>query len=234
MSTCGGCRRASASTGCCKGCLVLASALMMSRRWRMHAVGATDVSSDVLPGIDGRWNREWLRVRGPPRTPRGTTLKRSTFSEEQIAYAPRRAERGNPVCAVRWQIEVSAGAFYVWKQCHAHLSVREPRRLRQHEEDAHAGCSKRSMSRGRAPVARSASPGWRGIGRVEPRTRACSGGARIATTLPIEPVSVSAPASPRVPSSLHARRRLPVCDWRSDGERSGRDVPATGRLHRNI
>lgn len=176
----------------------------------MHAVSATDVSSEVLPAIDGRLRRERLRIRGAPRSQRATTLTRSRFSEERIAHAPRLAERKDPMCAVRWQIEVSAGAFYVWKQCHAHLSVREPRRLRQHEEDAHAGCSKRSMSRGRAPVARSASPGWRGIGRVEPRTGACSGGACIATTLPIEPVSVSAPASPRVPSSLHARRRLPV------------------------
>ena len=62
-------------------------------------------------------------------------MKRSKFSEEQIAYALRQAESGTPVGDVCRQIGVSEATFYQWKKKFAHLSVSELRRLRQLEDE---------------------------------------------------------------------------------------------------
>jgi len=62
-------------------------------------------------------------------------MKRSKFSEEQIAFALRQAESGTPVGDVCRQLGVSEATFYVWKQRYAHLGVSELRRLRQLEEE---------------------------------------------------------------------------------------------------
>lgn len=62
-------------------------------------------------------------------------MKRSKFSEEQIAYALRQAESGTPVRDVCRQLGVSEATFYVWKKRYAHLGVSELRRLRQLEEE---------------------------------------------------------------------------------------------------
>jgi putative transposase len=62
-------------------------------------------------------------------------MKRSKFSEEQIAYAMRQAESGTPVSDVCRQLGVSEATFYVWKKKYAHLGVSELRRLRQLEEE---------------------------------------------------------------------------------------------------
>ena len=62
-------------------------------------------------------------------------MKRSTFSEEQIAFALRQAESGTPVGDVCRQLGVSEATFYVWKKRYAHLGVSELRRLRQLEEE---------------------------------------------------------------------------------------------------
>lgn len=43
-------------------------------------------------------------------------MKRSRFSEEQIAYAPRLAESGTPVVDVCRQIGVSEATYYTWKK----------------------------------------------------------------------------------------------------------------------
>lgn len=61
-------------------------------------------------------------------------MKRSKFSEEQIAYALRQAESGTPVGDVYRQLGVSEATFYVWKKKFAHLGVSELRRLRQLED----------------------------------------------------------------------------------------------------
>lgn len=58
-------------------------------------------------------------------------MKRSKFSEEQIAYALRQAESGTPVGDVCRQIGVSEATFYQWKKKFAHLGVSELRCLRQ-------------------------------------------------------------------------------------------------------
>ena len=62
-------------------------------------------------------------------------MKRSKFSEEQIAYAPRQVEAGTPASDVCRQLGVSEATFYAWKKKYAHLGVSELRRLRQIEDE---------------------------------------------------------------------------------------------------
>ena len=62
-------------------------------------------------------------------------MKRSKFTEEQIAYALRQVESGTPVSDVCRQLGVSEATFYIWKKKYAHLGVSELRRLRQLEEE---------------------------------------------------------------------------------------------------
>jgi putative transposase len=62
-------------------------------------------------------------------------MKRSKFSEEQVAYALRQAESGAPVRDVCRQLGVSEATFYAWKKKYAHLGVSELRRLRQLEDE---------------------------------------------------------------------------------------------------
>ena len=62
-------------------------------------------------------------------------MKRSKFSEEQVAYALRQAESGTPVGDVCRQLGVSEATFYAWKKKYAHLGVSELRQLRSLEEE---------------------------------------------------------------------------------------------------
>lgn len=67
--------------------------------------------------------------------PGGAELKRSKFSEEQIAYVLRQVEGDTPVADVCRQIGVSEATFYVWTKQYAHLGVAEVRRMRQLEDE---------------------------------------------------------------------------------------------------
>jgi putative transposase len=62
-------------------------------------------------------------------------MKRSKFSEDQVAYALRQAEAGTPVGDVCRQLGVSEATFYAWKKKYAHLGVSELRRLGQLEDE---------------------------------------------------------------------------------------------------
>ena len=62
-------------------------------------------------------------------------MKRSKFTEEQIAYALRQVESGTPPADVCRQLGVSEATFYAWKKKYAHLGVSELRRLRSLEEE---------------------------------------------------------------------------------------------------
>ena len=62
-------------------------------------------------------------------------MKRSRFSEVQVAYALGQTESGTPVGDVCRQLGVSEATFYVWKKRYGHLGVNEVRRVRQLEEE---------------------------------------------------------------------------------------------------
>jgi putative transposase len=62
-------------------------------------------------------------------------MKRSKFSEEQVAYALRQAEAGTAVADVCRQLGISEATFYVWKKRFGHLGVNEIRRTRQLEDE---------------------------------------------------------------------------------------------------
>jgi len=62
-------------------------------------------------------------------------MKRSKYTEEQVAYALRQVEAGTPVGDVCRQVGVSEATFYVWKKKYAQLGVSEVRKMRQLEEE---------------------------------------------------------------------------------------------------
>jgi putative transposase len=65
-------------------------------------------------------------------------MKKSRFSEEQIAYALRQAEAGIKVPEICRQLGISQATFYGWKSKFGGMGISELRRLRQLEqENAH-------------------------------------------------------------------------------------------------
>jgi putative transposase len=62
-------------------------------------------------------------------------MKRTRYTEEQIAYALRQAELGTPVVEVVRKMGVSEQRFYRWKKQYAGMGVGEIRRLKQLEEE---------------------------------------------------------------------------------------------------
>jgi putative transposase len=62
-------------------------------------------------------------------------MKRSKFTEEQIAFALRQAGTGKPVAEVIRKMGITEQTFYRWKRKFGGLGVSELRRLRQLEEE---------------------------------------------------------------------------------------------------
>jgi len=62
-------------------------------------------------------------------------VKRSKYTEEQIAFALKQAELGTPVPEVCRKMGVSEATFYNWKKKFGGLGPSELRRLRQLEEE---------------------------------------------------------------------------------------------------
>jgi putative transposase len=62
-------------------------------------------------------------------------MKKSKFTEEQIAYALRQVESGTPVLDVCRKLGVSEQTFYRWKKKYEGMGVAELRRLRQLEDE---------------------------------------------------------------------------------------------------
>lgn len=62
-------------------------------------------------------------------------MKKSKFTEEQIAFSLRQAESGTTVAEVCRKMGVSEATFYNWKKKYGGLGVTELRRLKQLEEE---------------------------------------------------------------------------------------------------
>jgi len=62
-------------------------------------------------------------------------VKRSRFTEEQIAFALKQQELGTPVEEICRKIGVSQATFFNWKKRFAGLGPSELQRLRQLEEE---------------------------------------------------------------------------------------------------
>jgi putative transposase len=62
-------------------------------------------------------------------------MKKSRFTEEQIAFALRLADSGTPVADVCRQVGISEATFYIWKKKYAALGVAELRRLKVLEDE---------------------------------------------------------------------------------------------------
>jgi putative transposase len=62
-------------------------------------------------------------------------MKKTRFTEEQIAFALRQAEQGTAVEEITRQLGVGEATFYRWKKKFAGMGVAEVRRLKQLEEE---------------------------------------------------------------------------------------------------
>jgi putative transposase len=62
-------------------------------------------------------------------------MKKSRYTEDQIAFALRQADSGTPVVDVCRQMGISEATFYVWKKKYANLGVTELRKLKQLEDE---------------------------------------------------------------------------------------------------
>ena len=64
-------------------------------------------------------------------------MKKTKFTEEQIAFALRQAETGTRAVEVCRKIGISEATFYNWKRKYGGLGISELRRLKQLEEENH-------------------------------------------------------------------------------------------------
>lgn len=62
-------------------------------------------------------------------------MKKSKFTEQQIAFALKQAELGTPVEEVCRKMGISDATFYNWKKKYGGLGPSELRRLKQLEEE---------------------------------------------------------------------------------------------------
>ena len=62
-------------------------------------------------------------------------MKKSRYTDEQIAFALRQAETGTPVQEVIRKMGISEATFYNWKKLYSGLGPSEVRRLKQLEEE---------------------------------------------------------------------------------------------------
>ena len=62
-------------------------------------------------------------------------MKKTRFTEEQIAFALRQAETGTRISEVCRKMGIADATFYNWKKKYGGLGIREVRRLKQLEEE---------------------------------------------------------------------------------------------------
>jgi putative transposase len=62
-------------------------------------------------------------------------MKKSRYSEAQIATALRQVDAGAPVVEVTRALGVSEQTYYLWRKKYGQMAIAEIRRLRQLEEE---------------------------------------------------------------------------------------------------
>lgn len=62
-------------------------------------------------------------------------MKRSKFSEAQVAYALRQHDAGTPATDLCRQLGICEATFYAWRKKYAHMGIAELRELRQLREE---------------------------------------------------------------------------------------------------
>lgn len=62
-------------------------------------------------------------------------MKKSIFTEKQIAFALHQAELGTSVDEICRKISIAQATFYAWKKKYGGMGVSELRRFRQLEEE---------------------------------------------------------------------------------------------------
>jgi putative transposase len=62
-------------------------------------------------------------------------MKKTRYTEEQIAFALRQAESGTPVADVIRKMGITEPTFYRWEKQFAGMGVTEIRRLKQLEDE---------------------------------------------------------------------------------------------------
>lgn len=62
-------------------------------------------------------------------------MKKSKFSDEQIAFALKQAETGTRVKEICRKMGISEATFYIWKKKYGGLGLSEMRRLKQLEDE---------------------------------------------------------------------------------------------------
>jgi putative transposase len=62
-------------------------------------------------------------------------MKKSRFSEQQIAFVLRQAEEGTPIAAVCRKAGISEAPLYAWRKKYGGLLPSEMKRLKQLEEE---------------------------------------------------------------------------------------------------
>ena len=62
-------------------------------------------------------------------------MRKTAFTEEQVAYTLRQAEAGTPVLEICRKLGISQQTFYRWKKKFAGMGVAELRSLRQLEDE---------------------------------------------------------------------------------------------------
>ena len=62
-------------------------------------------------------------------------MKRSKYTDEQVAFALKQAELGTPVAEVIRKMGITEQTYYNWKKKYGGLGLSELRRLKQLEEE---------------------------------------------------------------------------------------------------